>query len=145
MAVERLLLGQCDTAAAPASAAAELYSLSEGYGAAVGTDQPLLVETEDQALGGESGSVLWRRVLVPFERAGACTLRVTPIADFTQAQAATSESFDSPDEIVRDWIVVPVAATCTYGRVRIEVTARTGVVRLMKPVYRVRPLGRQVV
>jgi len=139
-----LLLGQTDTSATPSSAAAELYVLSAGYGAAVGTDQTLLVETQDQALIGPTSRCLWRRVVVLVERSGACTIRVTPIADFTQEQAATETSLDSPATITTVPMVVPVNATCTYGRVRIEVTSRDGNVRLLGCQCKVRPLASEM-
>lgn len=139
-----LLLGQTDTAASPASAAAECYVLSDGYGSAVGTDQTLLLETQDQALVGPSARALWRRVVVLVERSGACTIRVTPIADFMQEQAATEQSFDSPATITTVPMVVPVNVTCTYGRVRIEVVSRTGNVRLLGCTFKVRPLASEM-
>ena len=137
---ELVLLGQVDNATAPVNGAAELYVLSSGYGAPVGADALLLVETPDVAPAGSGGKVLWRRVLVPFERTAGCTIRVTPIADFGIVLNAHSESFDSPAEIAKSVVVVPVARTCTYLRVRIEVTERTGLVRVFSPTVLVKPV-----
>ena len=139
-----LLLGQTDTAAAPASAGADLYVLSSSYGNATGTDQTLLVETQDQPVVGRVSRCLWRRVVIVFERAGACTIQVTPIANFTQEQAATSATFDSPATVTTDTLVVPVNVTCVYGRVRIEVTSRDGLVRFLGCDFKARPLASEM-
>lgn len=139
-----LILGETDTAAAPSSGAAQLFLLGASFGNATGTDQTLLVETQDQPVVGRVTRALWRRVVIVFERTGACTLRVTPIANFTQEQAATEASFDSPATVTTDTLVVPVSVTCVYGRVRIEVVSRDGAVRLMGCDFRARPLASEM-
>lgn len=128
-----LLLGQIDTAATPASAAAELYVLSEGYGAAAGTDAPLLVESVDVAPAGQSGLTTLRRVYVPIEYGAACSVKVTPITDFNEELNPRTVAYASPATRTRDVIEVPVAASVTVVRVRVEVITRAGYLEVYTP------------
>lgn len=137
---ELLLLGQVDNIAAPASAAAELYVLSSGYGSPVGTATPMLIETADIAPAGPGGRVLWRRAMVPFLRENTTTIKVTAIADFDTEVASTSEVFQSPATIAKTMVNLPIANSCTYLRERIEVTALAGRVQVFAPTALVRPV-----
>lgn len=137
---ERLLLGQVANEAAPASAAAELYLYSDGYGQSTGTDTPLLVETNDIALAGSGGRFLLRRILVPVRYGAACTVRITPITDFVRIETALSKSYAAPAQEQEDVIEVPIARTCNVYRVRIEVTARQGRVSVFAPTAVGQPL-----
>lgn len=130
---ERLLLGQIANLAAPNVAAAELYLYSTGYGMPVGDDTPLLVETADIALAGPGGRFLLRRILQPIRYTGACTIRITPITDFTRIETAVAKSYTSPAQEQEDVIEIPIARACNVFRVRIEVTARQGRVSVFAP------------
>lgn len=128
---EVLVAGQVANAAAPSGGAAELYYLAdEGYGAAYGTDTPLLIETDDVAPAGSTGICLVRRVEVPIRVDGTCAVRVTVVVDFSREVAQVTHTYDSP---CMDVAVIEVAQRCTAVRVRIEVTARTGRVTISQP------------
>lgn len=129
----RLLLGQVDNAAAPSAAAAELYILSDGYGDSVGTDVPLLVETEDVAPAGPTGTVLFRRIEQPVTYDAACSIRLTPLVDFMQTVTATTKTYTSPDQRTIDFADGFLAQVGTTIRVRTEVLTRNGPVELAAP------------
>ena len=138
---ETLLLGQCDTAAAPVSGAAELYFLSTGYGSPVGTDTPLLLETTDQAMAGPAGRVMWRRVQVPVLHEGTAVVTVTPIADFGLSQPSTTKTYAAPSVPLASTVMpVGVAVSCMAGRVMVAVGARSGKVQIYAPVALVKPI-----
>lgn len=128
-----LLLGQCDNAANPASAAAELYVMSTFYGNSVGTDVPLLVETDDVALAGPVGTALYRRVEVPVTYDAACTVEITPIVDFIGQGTVTAVSYDAPTSRIIDYADGVTATPGTTCRARITVTSRQGPVELAAP------------
>lgn len=129
----RLLVGQIDNAANPASAAAELYLLSTSYGDSVGTDVPLLIETEDVALAGPTGIALYRRIEQPVTYDAACSIRVTPIVDFMQTVTATEKTFTSPDVRTIDFADGFLAQVGTTIRVQTEVLTRNGPIELAAP------------
>lgn len=137
-----LLLGQVDNAAAPSAAAAELYVLSTTYGNSVGTDVPLLIETQDVAPMGPSGVMLLRRVEVPVTYAAACTVQVTPILDFIQEGTVTSQVYGSPQQRTVDFLDGVVAQVGTSARARIEVLARSGPVEIAAPNLTFQPKAR---
>lgn len=128
-----LLLGQVDDAAAPVAVAAELYLWSASFGNSAGTDVPALIETDDSAPAGPGGLFVGRRVYLPLRYSDACTVKVTPIVDFNQSLPATTQSFTTPAAPHNATITVLLAKTLTYIRVKIEVTARAGVVEFYQP------------
>lgn len=130
---ERLLLGQIDNAATPTSAAAELYILSESYGDSVGTDVPLLVETEEVALAGPVGTAIYRRIEQPVTYNAACAIQVTPIVDFVVVSTVTAVAYTAPTQRVVDYADGVLAQVGTTLRVRTEVTSRQGPVELAAP------------
>lgn len=130
---ERLFAGEIATASPATGSAAQLYLLGTSYGSSVGTDVPLVVETQDVAPAGPIGLTLFRRVEVPIEYEGACTVSVTPIVDFTQVLTSTSKSYSSPPVRTRDVIDVALSKQGTAIRAIIAVTARNGRVALNTP------------
>lgn len=130
---EHAFCGQVANAAAPSGGAAELYVVSEGFGQPVGTDTPLLYESEDVPPAGPNGRFLLRRVSVPHRYAAACSIRVTVITDFVRVESAVTKTYVSPAEEQEDVIDVMVARTVTVVRVRIEVTSRSGRVTIFTP------------
>lgn len=130
---EYLLAGQIDTATPAANPAAELYVLSSGFGQAIGTDTPLLVETEDFAPAGQEGWTILKRIIVPFTYRGACTVRVTPIVDYNTLLTPAVFSFVAPAEESVGEVSAPASKRCRIVRARIEVTSRNAVVELGIP------------
>lgn len=129
--MELLLLGQIDNAATPVSAAGELYVLSTGFGAPVGTTTDLHVSTTTVAPWGPIGSGLWRRAQVLVRYTAACTVTVTPYADFDQPQTVTAKTYTSPSESTIDSIDVFISKRCTYVSLDIVVSGAQGYVELL--------------
>ncbi len=130
---ETLVLGQIANSAAPATAAAEVYFLSDGYGSPVGDDTPLLVETNDVAPAGQGGRFLLRRGLAPIRYAAGCSIRSTLITDFVRDEAAQTKVYASPPREQEDVIEINVARPVTTVRARLEVTQRSGRVTIFTP------------
>jgi hypothetical protein len=137
---EHLFCGQVANLAAPSGGAAELYVLSESYGQAIGTDTPLLIETEDIAPAGPGGRFLLRRVYVPIRYVAACSVHVTVFTDYVRVERAITKTYTSPAQEQEDVIEVAVAHTCTVVRVRVEVTSRNGRVSVFTPTYGGKPM-----
>lgn len=126
---ELLCLGQADNAAAPASAAGEVYYKSQtGFGESYGSnDVALLFETQDFAPMGPIGKLVARRLHVTVEYGGAVAVRITPITDFGDEQSSTTISLSAPvGGRARKVLDVPMAKACTYIRCRVEVLLREG-------------------
>lgn len=130
---ETLVLGQIVNSAAPNTAGAACYYLSDGYGLPVGDDTPLLVETNDIAPSGQGGRFNLRRGLVPIRYGAACAVRNTLITDFVRLEAAQTKTYTSPPVEQEDVIEVLVARPCTTVRSRIEVLERAGRVTIFTP------------
>ncbi len=128
-----LFLGQIDDAAAPASAAAELYLWSESFGVSAGTDVPALIETDDVAPAGPGGLFMGRRIYLPIRYSDSCSIKVTPIVDFNQLLTSLTQAFTTPSSLRNATITVMLAQTLTYIRVRIEVVSRAGVLEFYRP------------
>lgn len=137
---ERLMLGSIDPASPPLTGSGALYRLSESYGASVGTDVPMLVETSEVALAGPVGQSLYRRVLVPIDYDADCTVTVTPIVDYNQPLTATSKSFASPTS--RQQVIIPamLSKVGSVLRVRITVVSRAGPVSVRTPSVEGKPM-----
>lgn len=135
----RLLLGQVANANPPVNAAGSLYLLGTTYGNSVGTDVPLLVESQDVAPMGPSGYALFRRVEVPVVYTAACTVQITPIVDFLQQATVTPSAYPSPVQRTTDFADGVLAQGGTTCRARLEVTSRQGPVELAAPVIGFQP------
>lgn len=129
----RLLVGQIANSATPNTAAAKLYILGTSYGQSVGTDVPLLVETEDVAPAGPTGTVLFRRIEQPVTYDAACRLQVTPVVDFMQTVTATGKTYTSPTIRTIDLLDGFLAQVGTTIRVRTEVVTRNGPIEIAAP------------
>lgn len=128
--MEYLIAGQIDTASPAANPAAEMYVLSSGFGQPIGTDTPLLVETEDFAPAGQDGWTILKRINVPFTFRGACSVRVTPITDYQTELTPTVKSFAAPASEAVGEVAALVSKRCRIVRARVEVTSRNAVVEL---------------
>lgn len=130
---QKLLLGQIANSAAPATAAAELYVMGETYGQSVGADVALLVETEDVAPAGSTGTAIGRRIEQPVTYDAAATVRLTPIVDFVQPSTVTDVAYTAPTRRTVDFADGFFAQVGTAFRVRTEVLTRNGPVELAAP------------
>lgn len=136
-----LFLGQVDTASPPTSGAAELYVLSGGYGIAAGQSATLLVETPDIAPLGELGRGRARLLSCPMQYDAACTVRVTPIADYMRELDPLIVALAAPGVITRTTLQVKMARAVTVLRARIEVVEATGAVEFYTPTLYYAPLS----
>lgn len=135
-----LFLGQTDTAASPASAGAELYVLSGGYGIPTGSDTALVVETPDIAPLGELGRLRARLLMCPVQYAGACTVQITPIVDYMTELDPLIVALGAPATVTRQVLQVKMLRACTTFRVRMDVLERTGPIEFYTPVLHFAPL-----
>jgi len=152
---EYVMLGQIGSLMVPTVGAEVWYLSANTYGmqlntsyakaplAGLGNDCPMTVETQDYAPVGAIGKMLLRRVYgglaVQF---GGCTVQITPITDLNTSQATTAFPFVAPQasgRILRE-MVVAIAVPCTYLRLRIVVTQRSGKVDLFNPKVAFKPL-----
>lgn len=129
--MELLLLGQIDNASPPASAAGELYALSTGFGAPTGTATDLHITTTTVAPWGPIGSGYWRRAQVLVRYTAACTVTITPYADFDLPQTVTAKTYTSPAQSTIDSIDIFVAKRCTYVSLDIVVSGAQGYVEIL--------------
>lgn len=134
------MLGSIDAASPPVTGSGALYRLSESYGASVGTDVPMLVETSEVALAGPVGQSLYRRVLVPIDYDAACTVTVTPIVDYNQSLTVTSKSFASPTSRQQVIIAAMLSKVGSVLRVRVTVAGRAGPVSVRTPSVEGKPM-----
>lgn len=137
---ERLMLGSIDVASPPITGSGALYRLSTSYGASVGADVPMLVETSEVALAGPVGQSLYRRVLVPIDYDAACTVTVTPIVDYNQSLTATSKSFAGPTTRQQVIISAMLSKVGSVLRVRVAIASRAGAVSVRTPSVEGKPM-----
>lgn len=138
-----LLLGQVDNAASPSAAAAELYTLTAGYGLATGDDALAVVETPDIAPLGELGRFRLRLLSCPVEYDAACRVRFTPIADYMTPMAPVTVALAAPGARRIEQVQAKVLRACTTIRLRVEVLERAGPVAVYTPMLYYTPLAVQ--
>ena len=141
---EVLLFGEVGVSGSPFGQGAEIWYLaadSFGNQNTGGDDFPLRLETANYLPAGRGGEVNLRKIYVPIAYEGACTIRVTPIVNFSNALRPTTVSFALPTKRTRKVIEANVdEGVVTQVRLKIEVVSTTGRVEFFTPDFATDPI-----